>query len=421
MRRPPSRRTFLGTVGAVAGVALGRDTDAEAVQRLVTGITQPRYDVVVVGAGCFGAWTAWHLRQMGRSVLLLDRYGVSNARASSAGESRIIRMSYGDDEIYTRFSNRSLGQWKALFGRAGRPELFQATGVLWMARSDSKTAAASMKTLGRVGIPHERLSEQDIRTRYPQIAIAPGVWAIWEPESGVLMARRAVQAVVADAVGAGVEYAIADVQPPSARKTLQTIETAAGESIRADHFVFACGPWLGTVVPGALKGRIFPTRQQVFFFGVPPGDTRFAPPAMPTWIDFAGNFYGMPDLETRGFKVAADNHGPAFDPDHGVRVVTPEAMRQAQAFLARRFPGLKGAPIVETRVCQYENTSNGDLVIDTHPGLDNVWVVGGGSGHGFKHGPAVGEYAAERMVKARPGEPQFSLASKATVQRRTVQ
>lgn len=421
MRRPPSRRAFLGSVGAAAGLAIGRDADADVAQRLVTGITKSRYDVVVVGAGCFGAWTAWHLRQMGRSVLLLDRYGAANARASSAGESRIIRMSYGADEIYTRFSHRSLGQWKAFFDRVGRPELFQPTGVLWMARRDSTSAAASLKTLAQVGITHERLGEQDLRTRYPQIAIAPGVWAIWESESGVLMARRAVQAVVADAVRAGVEYAIADVQPPAGTNRLDAVTTAAGESVRADHVVFACGPWLGAVVPGALKGRIFPTRQQVFFFGVPPGDTRFAPPTMPTWIDFAGNFYGMPDLETRGFKVAGDHHGPAFDPDHGMRVVTPEATQQAQAFLARRFPGLKGAPIVETRVCQYENTSSGDFVIDTHPGLANVWVVGGGSGHGFKHGPAVGEYTAERILADRPAEPQFSLASKASVQRRSVQ
>jgi monomeric sarcosine oxidase len=419
--RPPSRRTFLGVVGAAAGVALGRPTDAEAAPPLVTGINQTRYDVVVVGAGCFGAWTAWHLRRMGRSVLLLDRYGAANARASSAGESRIIRMSYGADDTYTRFSHRSLGQWTALFAKVGRPELFQGTGVLWMARRDSATAAASLRTLAQVGIAHERLDEQDLRTRYPQIVVAPGVWAIWEPDSGVLMARRAVQAVVADAVRAGADYAIANVQPPSGTKRLEAVSTAAGASIRADQFVFACGPWLGTVVPGALKGRIFPTRQQVFFFGVPPGDTRFAPPTMPTWIDFAGNFYGMPDLEARGFKVAADAHGPAFDPDRGDRVVTTEATRQAQAFLARRFPGLKGAPIVETRVCQYENTSSGDFVIDTHPGLDNVWVAGGGSGHGFKHGPAVGEYTAERVLSGRPAEPRFSLASKATVQRRVVQ
>lgn len=415
----PDRRTFLGTVGGAAALSLAH-TDAQASEGLVTGMRKTAYDVVVVGTGCFGAWTAWYLRKAGQSVLLLDRYGPANARASSAGESRVIRMSYGPDEVYTRFSNRSLEQWKSFFASVGRPELFHRTGVLWMAKGEDAAAKASLLTLAKVGIPHERLGEDEIRKRYPQIAVIPQGWAIWEPESGALLARRAVQAVAADAVRAGVDYAVADVLPPSGTGRLGEIKTAGGEKVRAGSFVFACGPWLGKVVPEALEGRIFPTRQQVFFFGVPPGDSRFGPPAMPTWLDFDGNFYGIPDLETRGFKVAADAHGPAFDPDRGERVVTPDAIAQAKAFVAQRFPDLEDAPIVETRVCQYENTSNGDFVIDRHPGLENVWVAGGGSGHGFKHGPAVGEYTSERLLKGDAGEPRFSLATKQKFQKRSV-
>lgn len=416
----PNRRAFLETVGGAAALTLAGEASARAGEGLATGMTKASYDVVVVGAGCFGAWTAWHLRKAGQSVLLLDRYGPANARASSAGESRVIRMSYGPDEVYTRFSNRSLTQWKSFFDAVGRPELFHRTGVLWMAKGEDPAAKASLLTLAKVGIPHERLGEDEIRKRYPQIAVIPGGWAIWEPESGALLARRAVQAVVADAVRAGADYAVADVLPPSGKGRLGEIKTASGEPIRAGGFVFACGPWLGKVVPEALEGRIFPTRQQVLFFGVPPGDARFAPPAMPTWLDFEGNFYGIPDLETRGFKVASDAHGPPFDPDLGERVVTPDAIAQGKAFVAQRFPALKDAPVVETRVCQYENTSTGDFVIDRHPGFDNVWVAGGGSGHGFKHGPAVGEYTSERVLKGGAGEPRFGLATKERIQKRSV-
>jgi glycine/D-amino acid oxidase-like deaminating enzyme len=81
---------------------------------------------------------------------------------------------------------------------------------------------------------------------------------------------------------------------------------------------------------------------------------------------------------------------------------------------------LKEAPLLETRVCQYENTSNGDFLIDRHPAFDNVWLVGGGSGHGFKHGPALGEYVAARVVEGGPVEPRFTLATKGTVQQRAV-
>ncbi|MFN8061338.1 MAG: FAD-dependent oxidoreductase [Vicinamibacterales bacterium] len=419
--RTRHRRAFLGGVGAIAASALTRGVSAQDRRELVTGTLKPTYDAVVVGAGCFGAWTAWHLRKAGLSVLLLDRYGAANARASSAGESRIIRMSYGPDEVYTRFSHRSLGLWKSFFDAVGRSELFQPTGVLWIARDEDPTATASLRTLAAMGIRHERFDAAALHARYPQMETPPGAWAIWEPESGVLLARRAVQAVVADAVRNGVDYAIADVQPPQGTSRLTEVRAADGRTVRSDHVVFACGPWLGKAVPSALEGRIFPTRQQVIFFGVPPGDPRFGPPAMPTWIHYDGGFYGMPDIEARGFKVAADGHGPPFDPDRGERVVTADAILRARAFLARRFPALKDAPVVETRVCQYENTSSGDFVIDRHPDLENVWVAGGGSGHGFKHGPAVGEYTAARVLNRGEAEARFSLESKKRVQKRVVQ
>ncbi len=173
-----------------------------------------------------------------------------------------------------------------------------------------------------------------------------------------------------------------------------------------------------------LGSRIFVTRQEVLFLGTPAGDTRFAPPACPVWIDFSDDrgMYGFPDLDTRGFKVAFDRHGPPFDPDSNDRFVRPEKVAEARRYVAERFPALADAPVVDSRVCQYENTSNGDFLIDRHPTFQNVWLVGGGSGHGFKHGPAVGEYVAARVTgAATPAvEPRFSLASKKTEQNRAV-
>jgi sarcosine oxidase len=378
------------------------------------------FDVVVVGAGCFGAWTARQLRAAGQRVLLVDQYGPANARASSGGESRAIRMSYGPDDVYTRLSWRSLALWKALFAEVGRPELFQKTGVLWMTKGEDPDAAASLRALEASKIPHERLDGATLARRYPQIEMVEGGWAILEPESGVLLARRAVQAVVADAVRSGVQYKLAAVEPLSGEGRLEALRTADGEALRAGAFVLACGPWLAKVAPRALGGRLFPTRQEVCFFGVARGDSRFAPPAMPTWIDFGQGFYGMPDLEQRGFKIANDQHGPAFDPDSGERVPSPAALVAARAFMERRFPGMRGAPLVEARVCQYENSWNGDFVIDRHPGFDNVWLCGGGSGHGFKHGPAVGEFTAERVLKRDATLSSFALASKQAAQQRSV-
>ena len=378
------------------------------------------YDVAVIGAGVFGAWTAHELQRSGKSVVLLDAYGASNSRASSGGESRIIRMGYGPDEIYTRWAMRALPRWQELFARIGRT-LFYRTGVLWIARDSERYANDTLATLQKVGAHFEKLSRDGLQKRYPQIVFDEGAWGILEPDSGVLMARRAVQAVVQDAVASGVDYLIEAVAAPAGHGHLDSVATGNGKMIRAGTFIFACGPWLPKIFPDLLGDRIFPTRQEVFFFGVPAGDARFAPPAMPTWVNLGDEMYGMPDLENRGFKIANDRHGAAIDPDTATRAASPEGLQVVRDYLARRFPALKDAPLLETRVCQYENTSNGDFLVDRHPAFDNVWLVGGGSGHGFKHGPSMGEYLAARVVgKGTAAEPRFSLATKQTMQKRAV-
>jgi monomeric sarcosine oxidase len=412
-----TRREFVKTVGVGAVGASLIPAGAEKGAQATSG--GKAYDVAVVGAGVFGAWTAYWLRQAGRRVALLDAYGPGNARSSSGGETRVIRMAYGDKEIYTRWAMRSLKLWETLFGRVGRP-FFQPVGVLWMARGEDPLTLQSLATLQRLGVNHERLDRSELERRWPQIDFGQNTWAIYEPHSGFLAAFHAVQAVVQTAVEMGVDYLQEAVLPPAGKGRLTSVAAQSGNTVQAGTFVFACGPWLPKVFPDLLGERIFPTRQEVFFFGPPPGDLRFRSPAMPVWADFAEEIYGLPDFKGRGFKVAPDRHGPAFDPDSGTRVVTPETLAKVREFVGRRFPALKDAPLVAGEVCQYENTSNGDFLIDRHPEWDNVWLVGGGSGHGFKHGPAVGEYAADRILKGGQVEARFSLATKEKVQKRTV-
>ena len=383
------------------------------------------YDVAVIGAGVFGSWTAYCLQKSGAKVALLDAYGPANGRASSGGESRIIRMGYGADAIYTRWSFHALPLWQQLFAQAGQPHLFQRTGVLWISQSEDPYALASLASMRTVGAKFEEIKPDDLRRRYPQIAFEDAEWGIFEPDSGVLLARRAVQVVAEQARKIGVDYLCEEIITPAGNGRLASAKALSGRTISANTFVFACGPWLPKVFPRVLGDRIFPSRQEVFFFGVPAGNAQFSAPAMPTWINLKDEFYGMPDIESRGFKIANDNHGPKVDPDTQSRIATPEAAAAAQKYVARRFPALKNAPVVETRVCQYENTSNGDFLIDKHPDFDNVWLVGGGSGHGFKHGPSLGEYAAALVLQNGAAEkvtiePRFSLATKQSIQNRAV-
>jgi sarcosine oxidase len=381
-----------------------------------------RYDAAVIGAGVFGAWIAHHLQRSGRSVVLLDAHGAANGRASSGGESRVIRMGYGADAIYTRWAMRSLVLWQELFRQDEAP-LFHPTGVLWMARDGDPYSESSIRTMQELGVRFETLSRGELERRYPQIAFGPVSWGILEPDSGVLLARRAVQSVVQETLRKGADYLPEAVQAPvgaAGNARLASVVTQSGQRVQAASFIFACGPWLPGLFPDLLADRIHPTRQEVFFFGADPGDRRFAPPQMPAWVDFGDEFYGIPDLENRGFKVALDRHGPPFDPDRGERAFTPDVLGEVRRFVARRFPGLKDAPLLETRVCQYENTSNGDFLIDRHPAFDNLWLVGGGSGHRFKHGPALGEYVAARVEDGSAVEPRFTLATKGRVRERTV-
>jgi monomeric sarcosine oxidase len=378
-----------------------------------------KFDIVVIGAGVFGSWTANFLQRSGRRVLILDAYGPANSRASSGGESRIIRMGYGPDELYTRWSMRSLPAWEELDASTGA-EIFHRTGVLWLSPKGNPYTHQTLDVLKKTGVPHELMNADDVRRRYPQISIPDDGMAFLETASGAIMARRAVELVVAEAVRKGAGYRSEFIEAPSGKGRLHSIRAVNGEQFSADAFVFACGPWLPGIFPNLLGDRIFPTRQEVFFFGVPPGDTRFSPPELPTFLDRYREYYGMPSLEGRGLKAASDEHGGRVNPDSQERIPTAEATAHAQRYVGERFPALKDAPIVETRICQYENTSSGDFLIDRHPDFENVWLVGGGSGHGFKHGPALGEYVTERINQGGEVEPRFSLVTKQTVKARAV-
>jgi glycine/D-amino acid oxidase-like deaminating enzyme len=335
----------------------------------------------------------------------------------------MTRGAYGKDEIYTRMALDSLTEWKTLSANAELP-LFHETGVLFFFAKNEPYVQESAAVHRRLALPTQLLDRPTMQRRYPQIDFSGVEVGIFEPQFGVLMARRAIQSLVARFVPAGGLYeAEAVLPPPEGGTRLRSIRTGSGRTVEADAFVFACGPWLPKVFPEALGGRIFPTRQEVFFFAADAGDTRFGPRQLPGWADFNEGdiYYGMPDLEGRGFKIAHDAHGPATDPDSGDRLPSPTALAKVRGYMERRFPALARRPLSEARVCQYENSANGDLLIDFHPRLGNVLLVGAGSGHGFKHGPAVGRYAADAVTGTlRNAEPRFSLASKARNQSRDV-
>ncbi len=375
------------------------------------------YDAIVVGAGVFGAWTAEHFRRAGKRVLLVDAMGAANARASSGGESRMIRSAYGADAIYTNMALASLGEWKSLSQRASLP-LFHEIGVLFFFEAMVDYARDSIEVHRQNGFHLSQMDAATMARRFPAIDFTGVEFGLYEPEFGALMARRSVEELVRHFAESGGDYRLAHAEPSAEPHTVML----NGEPERADAIIWACGPWLPKLFPDVLGERIFVTRQEVAFIAPPDGDDSFEEGKLPGWADFNGGdlYYGFPNLEGRGFKIARDTHGDEFDPDTGDRRMSEAGQRLLRTFAEKRFPALRGRAFTEFRVCQYENSSNGDFLIDRHPTLEGQFVLGAGSGHGFKHGPEVGRMMAELVLGRATPNARFSLQSKGTVQHRSV-
>ena len=282
--------------------------------------------------------------------------------------------------------------------------------VLWLCGHDDAYVREALPHLEALGVRADRLSLADLATRFPQVDTADVESAYLEYGAAALFARRACRAVVAAFIREGGTYRVAGAESPCIDGgSLQQIDLSDGSVLEAEAFVFACGPWLRTLFPNELEPLLRVSRQEVHFFGTPAHDTSFDAGTLPIWVDIGAGYYGLPALDGRGFKLAADRRGEDFDPTRGDRQATPSGIEAARSFLSKRFPRLSDAPLLESRVCQYTNTPDDHLLIDTHPQADNLWLVGGGSGHGFKLGPAVGEKVAAYLLDGAQPEACFRL------------
>ena len=367
--------------------------------------------VVVIGAGAFGGWTALTLLRAGMRVTLVDAWGAGNSRASSGGETRVIRTVYNGNALYSQMAARAFTLWREAEQQWKRQVLFH-TGALWMCETNDSYVRRSIEPMKAVGLSVEEMTPSEAARRYPQMGFRDVRTAFFEPEAGYLTARVACELVRETVVREGGTYKQASVRPATGTGgRLTRVTLADGGTLDADAFVFACGPWMGKLFPDVVGRRIVATRQEVFFFGTPAGDTRFDSGTLPVWVHVGERLvYGIPNHERRGLKLADDTAGPEVDPTTQQRVPSTEGIARARTFVANRFPALADAPIVEARVCQYEASTDGNYLVDRHPQLENVWLLGGGSGHGFKMGPAFGEHAAGVIQGKAAVNPLFAYA-----------
>jgi sarcosine oxidase len=392
-----NRRSFLKSVVAAHGAALGT---AAARQ------TRKPADVIVVGAGAFGGWTAYHLRQLGARVRLVDAYGPGNSRATSGDETRGVRSSYGDRgihaELWTTWANRAIDRWTRFdeeWGRQMKVRLFFHTGDFVFRSAPEVFTDRTQEVWKKLRIPFEVTKVEDVAREYPQFDLSNITLALYDPRAGVVRARRACE-VVAEAFrhsGGDMFMGHAALGARDGERLQNIRTTGPAATLTASTFVLALGPWFPKAFPDLMASRIRTPLGHVHYFGTPPGDDRFTFPNIPSW-NFPGvtGWAALPP-DNRGFRVRLRGSAPT-DPDTSDRTFDRSHDAIARTFLAERFPQLAKAPLLETRACHYEMSASGNFIIDRFPGFSNVWVAGGGTAEGFKFGPVTGEYIAKRVL-----------------------
>lgn len=452
------RREFLKIAGVGAG-ALLTGCATGAAPGIVSGRPSSRANVAVIGAGAFGGWTALHLQRMGARVTLVDMYGPGNSRSTSGDESRGVRTSYGDrvhGELWMQWADESIRRWKAFdaeFGIPAKNQLFFTTGDLLMRESWEPFLTQTRTWWQKNKIPYEELPIDEVKKRWPVLGIDDIKAVLYEPNAGVVRARRSTQVVAEVFQREGGKLVIGRVIPPTPGDfDGRTVKLTNGDTLSADTFVFAVGPWLYKTFP-LMQNRMRTPIGTVVYFATPAGDSRFMYPALPSF-NFPGTtgWAALP-VDNRGFRVrgggggggqnrnqaagqnaqtnapanatqtnasapqtnapqpnaaAPQTNAPAAgvasatqnvaDPDLSDRWVAPERLTGPRRFVTQRFPDLKDAPIAQTWACHYEQTSSRNFIFDRHPNMPTVWIAGGGNAEGFKSGPVIGEYVAKRVL-----------------------
>jgi sarcosine oxidase len=427
------RREFLKIAGVTTGALLTGCATAPGILRGGRSSS----NIVVIGAGAFGGWTALNLQRMGARVTLVDMLGPGNSRATSGDEQRGVRTSYGDrvdfGEQWMKWANLAIQRWKewdAEYAKALRMQVFFTTGDLFMRADWEPSMVRTRDWWVKNGIPHETLPVDEVKKRWPAIQVNDITAVLYEPNAGVVRARRACEAVAEVFRQEGGRMVVGRVIPPEESGfDGSAVRTTDGTTITGDAFVFAVGPWLGKTFT-LMRNRMRTPLGTVVYFGTPNGDSRFTYPNMPSW-NFPGTtgWPGLP-VDNRGFRVRGGGGGgggqggqrtatpdstraagatPSAtsdtgtptrvdDPDLSVRWVDEARLARPRQFVADRFPSLRDAPVLHAWSCHYEQTSSRNFIVDRHPTLKNVWLAGGGNAEGFKQGPVIGEYIAKRVL-----------------------
>lgn len=407
------RRTFVRAAGVGAGVVATAPARALAFgtpDRHGKAPTQSKGlpDIIVVGAGAFGVWTALYLQRQGMKVQLIDAWGPGNSRSTSGDETRGVRSSYGDRPAaqaaqWGAWAKRAMGMWRdwdATWAREMKIQLFYTTGDLIIRGTTTDAFIRNNRTMwDKIGAKYEVLKQDEVKYRFPQYQVDDMEGFLYEPEAGFVRARRTCEAVAGVFQQFGGDLQIMRAWPTTQMNgQMPGLQTSNGDLLHAGTYLFACGPWLRKVFPVLMGNRLRTPMGSVFYFGSPVGEYRMQYPNIPTFNYPGSTGWPSAPKDNLGFRVRAGGGAVGTDPDITERIFDKAAMQHTIDFVNLRFPLLKNAPILKEHSCHYESGSGGNFIVDKHPDMSNVWIMGSGMAEGFKFGPVIGEYTANRIL-----------------------
>jgi len=364
--------------------------------RILT-VNAKHFDVAVIGVGGMGSAACFHLARAGLKVLGLERFGVPNTRGSSHGATRILRLGLHESTKYVPLVLRAVELWDELGSLVGE-SLFHRIGSLDISVPKGAIFSGSLKACEAYDIEHEILSATELRKRHPAVHPDDAMMGVFQPGSGFVLPEASVTAHANLAMAHGAEIHGME-QLLSWEKTGDHFVLTTDRSVyEAGQVVFTTGAWIGKLLELPVEAE----RTVLGWFAPVSGASDFVEEKLPTWIldsEECGHFYGFPIHGIPGFKLGRlrENPSASVDPDQPRVEPNSEDEADMRQFVSRYFPEANG-PILSMAACFFENTPDRSPIIDSVPGVEGAWVLGGFSGHGFKYATVTGEIAKDLVT-----------------------
>ena len=361
------------------------------------------FDVAVLGVGGIGSAACYHLARTGLRVVGIEQFSIPHSRGSSHGVTRILREGLHENETYVPLVRRALELWRELEKISGT-QLFYQTGSLDIGLPESSIVVGSLHSCQRWSIPHEMFAASELRRRYPVLRIYDEMVAIFQPNSGFVLAEGSITAHVNGACDHGAEIhgheKMIDWDANGAGYTIQTTH----DRYEVGQIVFTVGAWASKVT--GLSVQVRPERAVLGWFQPKENAARFGVGSLPVWIidsPDGGHFYGLPVFGIPGFKLGRLSRNlDEVDPDLPLLEPDSRDEQDLRQFLEKHFPDANGS-LLSMQTAFFEHSPDRHFIIGELPDFPGAWVIAGLSGHGFKYASALGELAKDLLVQRKSG------------------